>query len=375
VCTFFLISGAIVGSWVARIPAVKESLELSEGSLGAVLFGMASGALFTMVSSGALVARFGSRRMTTASALVLCGLLPAIGLAPDLVSLGVCLILVGAAIGVLDLSMNAHAAVVEMRYRRPLMSSFHAMFSLGGMAGAAAGGLVAGAGVPPGPHFTGAAALSAAAALLASIGLLAEPGERQVDAPIVARPRGSLAPLGLIAFCVLLAEGAMADWSAVYLRSALAQSPGVAAAGFTAFSLAMAAGRLAGDVVALRLGSARVVRLGASLAGVGLAGALLAPSVLVAVAGFGLVGLGLATTFPLVLSAAGRTEIAPQATSLAAVAGSGYFGLLVGPATIGFVAELLGLRAALGLVVALCAVAAILAGHVGASAYARMPAS
>jgi MFS family permease len=376
VLVLFFLDGATLGSWVARIPAIKESLGLGEGALGMALFAMAVGALAAMLASGALVAQVGSRRATSASALLLCCLLPLPAVAPNLLALAASLAAMGVAVGVLDLSMNAQAVIVERCYRRPLMSSFHALFSIGGMAGAAVGGLVAARGVAPGPHFVAVGAGCALLALAASAGLLDEPGERTIDAPLLALPRGPLAALGLIAFCALLAEGAMADWSAVYLREALATSPALAAMGFTAFSVAMAVGRLGGDVATARLGPAGVVRLGASGAAVGLAGALLASTPLLAVCGLAVVGLGLATVFPLALRAAGRTvETSPPATRLAAVAGAGYTAFLVGPPVIGFVAEVTGLRAALALVVALCALAALYARRLGEPAPAEATAS
>ena len=276
--------------------------------------------------------------------------------------------LVGASVDLLDVSTNAHASTVEKGYGRRIMSSFHAAFSFGGLAGAASGGLIASAGVGIVPHLLGITALSAVASALVYAALLpAEADRGEAGAPTFARPSRALVRLGVISFCVLLGEGAMADWSAVYLRNSLETGPGLAAAGYAVFSLTMATGRLFGDRLADALGPVALVRLGGIAAAVGLASGLLVATPASALVGFAGVGPGLSVIFPMALGAAGHAQ-GGAGPAIAAVSTAGYFGFLVGPPTIGFVAEGTSLGAALFLVVALCASVAVLAGAVGRTA-------
>ena len=364
----FAVNGLCFASFGVRIPAVQENLSLGEGLLGIALLGFAFGSLPAMPVAGWLSSRFGSRPVVGASALLLPGAFVLAAVAPGLPTLLAALVLVGAVTGVLDVSMNAHASTVEKGYGRRIMSSFHAAYSLGGLAGAAIGGLVASAGVGVAPHLLGVSALSAAAAALACTALLPASADRgETSDPAFARPTRALVGLGVISFCVLLGEGAMADWSAVYLSTVLATGPGFAAAGYAAFSLTMAAGRLFGDRLADALGPATLVRLGGVVAAAGLAFGLLVATPPAALVGFAGVGLGLSVVFPTALGAAGRAK-GGAGPAIAAVSTTGYFGFLVGPPTIGFLAEGTDLGTALSLIVVLSATVALLAGAVGRAA-------
>ncbi|CAN5861571.1 MFS transporter [soil metagenome] len=359
----FFVNGVIIGTWVVRIPAIKDELGLGEGLLGLALLGAAFGALLAMPLVGALVSRFGSRRVvgTTALLLALSLILPA--LAPSLLFLVLALVMVGAANGGLDVSMNAQAVAVERGYGRPIMSSFHAAWSFGGIAGAALGGLLASRGVGPLPHFSVVAVLTAIAFACAYGALLPSQADASEEgAPAFARPTRALFGLGVMAFCVLLGEGAMGDWSAVYLDDTLRTGPGFAAAGYAAFSLSMAFGRLFGDKLTERLGPVTLVRSCGALAAVGLGIALAAAQPLVALVGFACAGAGFSIVFPTALSAAGRTRNMATGPALAAVSTAAYTGFLIGPPFIGFLAELTGLGYALYLVVALSAVIIVFAG-------------
>ena len=374
VLAVFFFNGFAIASWFVRIPAVRNDLSLSEGLLGVALLGVAVGAMASMPVAGALASRFGSRRVVGATALLLAVSLVPPALAPNLFFLVLALVLLGAANGALDVSMNAQAVAVEGRYGRPIMSSFHAAFSFGGLAGAASGGLVASLGLGVLSHFSAVAALTAVANLAALRPLLpasADAGSH--GAPAYARPTLALLGLGVISFCVLLGEGAMADWSAVYLEGTLETGPGLAAAGYAAFSLAMAFGRLFGDGFTQRLGPARLVRLGGALAAVGLGVALAVGEPYIALAGFACAGAGFSIIFPAALSAAGRTKDMAAGPALAAVSTAGYFGFLVGPPTIGLIAEALGLGAALYVVVLLSAAIVVLARTVGGADVKESP--
>ena len=248
VLAVFFTNGVVIGTWVVRIPAIKESLGLGEGLLGVALLGAAVGALIAMPVVGALVSRFGSRRVVGISALALSVVLLTPGLASNLLLLVLALVMLGAANGGLDVAMNAQAVAVERGYGRPIMSSFHAAWSFGGLGGAALGGLLASMGVGPIPHFAAVAVLAAIAFAVVYGALLPSGADASEEGtPAFARPTRALLGLGIISFCVLLGEGAMGDWSAVYLDDTLRTGPGFAAAGYAAFSLSMAFGRLFGD--------------------------------------------------------------------------------------------------------------------------------
>jgi MFS family permease len=364
VLAVFFTNGVVIGTWVVRIPAIKDRLGLSEGLLGVVLLGAAVGALVAMPVVGALVSRFGSRRIVGVSALALTVALLTPGLAPSLPLLVLAVALLGAANGGLDVAMNAQAVAVEQGYGRSIMSSFHAAWSFGGLGGAALGGLLASWGIGPLPHFSAVAVLATIAFVAAYGALLPSAADASEEGtPAFARPTRALLGLGIISFCVLLGEGAMGDWSAVYLDDTLRTGPGFAAAGYAAFSLSMAFGRLFGDRFTELLGPVTLVRTCGAIAAVGLGIALAAAQPLVALAGFACAGAGFSIVFPTALSAAGRTG-GPTGPALAAVTTAAYTGFLVGPPFIGFLAELTGLGYSLYLVVALSTAVIILAGAV-----------
>ena len=367
VLAIFFLNGVGIATWVVRIPAVKERLYLSAGLLGLALLAVAVGALASMVFTGSLISRLGSRPVVGATALLFAFALVPPSLSPNLPLLALSLVLLGAANGALDVSMNAQAVAIEKEYGKPIMSSFHAAFSVGGLAGAIGGGLIASLGVGVTPHFLGAAVAIALGVIVARRAML--PAE--VDAggseggPAFARPTRALLGLGMISFCALLGEGAVGDWSAVYLKSSLGTGPGFAATGYAAFSLMMVAGRITGDRLTGYLGPARLVRLGGAVAAVGLGLSLAVGHPLVALAGFASAGAGFSIVFPLALSAAGRTKGTAPGPALAAVSTLGYTGFLAGPPIIGFLAQLLDLGAALYVVVLLSAAIVPLAGAVG----------
>ena len=362
VVAVFAANGAMFGNWAVRIPAVKAHLDLSNASLGAALLVPALGALISMPLTGALSARVGSRTATAATGLVFVLVPVLLGLAPSLPWLVPALFVFGLAFGGLDVAMNAQAVSVERALGRPVMSSFHAAFSAGAMIGSLTGAAGAAAGLPVAAHLglVGLVLLAVCAPLLPAM-LRQEPSAEPAG-PLFAWPRGRLVPLAAIALVVLLAEGAVADWSAVHLRQDLDAAPGVAGLAFTAFSLTMVCGRLAGDRVVAAAGRARTV-LGSALIGVaGGAAVVLASSVGVAVVGFAALGVGLACVVPLVFVAAAGNDPHPG-PALAAVSTPGYVGFLIGPPLIGGLAEVVGLGTALALLPLLLAGVALLAGR------------
>jgi fucose permease len=347
--TLFFANGCGLGSWVPHIPEVKLAHGLSEGALGLALLVIAVGAVAALPVAGALTARFGSRPVSRGAALWFCAVLPLPLLAPDMTFLLASFILLGTGSGALDVSMNAHAVLIEERYGRPIMSSFHGLFSLGGLVGSALAGGAMELGLPPAEHLATTAAILAVTVLIAWPGLLPTSPAGDVG-PLFVVPRGELVVFGTIALIALMAEGAIGDWSAVYIRMDLGAAPSTAAYGFAAFSLTMAIGRFSGDRLVASLGAVAVL-VGSALIGAGaLAAALITAHPMAAVVGFAGMGLGLSNIIPIVFSAAGRLPGLAPGIGIAAVSTTGYFGFLAGPPLIGLVAEVSSLPIGLGVV-------------------------
>lgn len=351
VSAIFFVNGFCFASWVPHIPTVQARLGLSTGQLGLALLGVAAGALVAMPLTGALVARWGSRAVTLASSLLYCPLVALPVNAPSLAWLAALLVAFGAANGAMDVAMNAHAVAVEKKLGRTVMSSFHALFSLGGLMGSGSAILLLSLGLTPTVHMACAGGLALLAVLASARTLLPASADEGGSAHAFALPRGPMLWLGGVSFFVLMSEGAMADWSAVYLRNSLQSTAGLAGAGYAVFSLAMAAGRLTGDRLVTALGPVRLVRAGGALAAVGLGGALLLHHPVAAMIGFGCVGLGLSNLVPVLFSAAGRLKGSAAGVAIAAVSTTGYGGFLAGPPMVGFLADHLGLPGALAVLV------------------------
>jgi MFS family permease len=362
VTVVFGLNGVIFGSWAARIPAVRDRLGLGDGELGLALACIAVGAILAMPVAGALAARHGSRVVTRASLALTCVVAAVLSAAPSLAAFGALCVCFGATFGSLDVSMNAHGVAVENRFGRPILAGFHGAFSLGGLLGAGLGALAAGAGIDVRVHLAATAGACAVIGLLWSRRFLpgAEDATGRGD-PIFVRPPRRLWALGGLAFACLLIEGATADWSAVYLRDELGASAAVAALGFTSFSVTMTLGRVFGDRLVERLGPVTLVRFGGLVAAGGFGLALLAGRPAAAMFGCACLGAGMASVVPIVFRAAGAVPGVTAGVALAAVSSTGYLGFVVGPPTIGGLAELIGLPAALGVLVALATVVASLA--------------
>ncbi|HEY2584233.1 MAG TPA: MFS transporter [Tepidisphaeraceae bacterium] len=362
--TAFFLDGMTFATWVSRIPAVQERLHLRNATLGVALLMMSLGALLTMPLMGRLVARRGSRVGTVLAVAVFGAALPGPGVATGVITLGLALFAAGVGFGAVNVAANAQAVAVERRYGRPIMGSFHATFSFGGIVGAILGSLAAARAVPPVVHFAVVGMIVVVVAFLLGPVLIQDPPTAVPQAG--QSHKGSVFLfLGIIAFCTSMGEGAMSDWSAVFLRQVSRSPASVAALGFAAFSVSMTLGRLLADRVTIALGPAGIVRLGGLLAGTGLFVAMLLPAAATALGGFALVGLGLSALIPTIFSAAGRVPGVAPSVAIATVATTGYFGFLSGPPLIGLSSEVVSLRWAVGLVVIACGVAIALARHVG----------
>jgi MFS family permease len=374
---YFLLHGLIVGTWVSRIPGVQSNLHLSNGVLGVTLLSSAIGAMVCIPVTGFLLTRFGNRRVTGGATAFFAMSLVLPGLAFNAPSLGLALFFFGGLASAMDVSMNAHGVEVENLLGKPTMSRFHGMFSLGAMISAAIGGLTASRGVTPLALFVVSATLYASIAFCIWPLLLksrpAAHGMKEHRLPISKIPK-VLWALSAIGFCILLSEGAMADWTAVYLKQALSSGPGQAAAGYSGFSAAMAIFRFLGDWITARLGAFRTVLWGSLVGAVGLLWSLAVHSPALALPGFAAVGIGFSVIIPLVFGSGGRVPGIHPGAGIATVTGIGYVGFIVGPPTIGFAAQLFTLRYGLGVVVVCCLISAVLSPAIqGLSAGGKQP--
>jgi MFS family permease len=358
VAAVFLANGIVIGSWAALIPRVEAQLGIGHATLGLALLCMALGALVAMPIGGAAIARLGSAAVTRASTAVWCLTFPLAVAAPSPVLLAAALFVFGAANGVLDVAMNAHGVLVENRIRRPVMSSFHGMFSLGGLLGAALAAVVM-AKMSAVGFAVLVAVVAAALAAPAFLAFLPSGADRGAGGSAFALPSRAALGLGALCFLAMTSEGAVLDWSALHLEGSLEVGAGLAATGFAAYSATMAAGRFLGDWLRGHFGAVALVRSSALLATVGLLAALVVPVPLVAIAGFAVSGLGLSNLVPIFFGAAGRIPGESAGASIAAVATVGYCGFLTGPPVIGLAAEATNLRLALGLIVLACLAIAI----------------
>jgi MFS family permease len=363
VAASFLIHSTVSGTWAPRLPAIKESLDLSDGELGTALVGLAIGLVVGTRLAGVPVDRFGSRPMMRAGFPLLAGTLLLPGLAQSGTTLFAALLVLGIASGALDVAMNAQGIEVERRLGRPILSGLHGLWSVGLGIGAGVAAIAAAIDAGPLEHFAVVAAVLAVASLVFLRGLL--PADRLRAADGSEEPRihvpwtPALVLLGVIAFCSFVGEGAASDWSAVYLTQELDSSPALGAVAFAAFAVTMAIARFAADPLRTKLGNVVLVRGGSLTAAVGLGVALLVHEPAAGIIGFALLGLGLAPVVPIAFSAAG--DLDPRATGVLVgrVATIGYVGSVAGPIMIGWLAEFTSLRASLGLVVLLAIVIAI----------------
>lgn len=348
VASLFLVNGAIMGAWAPQIPQILPRHGIQEAVMGLLLLGLGLGAVSAMLFAGRLIHRFGSVPVVLGFAVALIAVFPLVALAPTLPTLALAMFALGAAAGCMDVAMNANAVEVERALGRAIMSSSHGFWSLGGFAGAALGGwLIAATGA-----VTQAVLVSVALALIIALAVPflyhapktheAEGGEAPRPSVLPRSPRVWL--LGLTALLCMTPEGAIMDWSALYLIDDLGIGTGAAGLGFALFSGAMATMRFAGDAVRNRFGAVRTLRVSALVAAVAMIAASLAPTPGLAMLAFAVAGLGIANTVPILFSAAGNLQGMSPGAGLATVTMVGYAGILVAPSTIGYIAEHAGFR-------------------------------
>ncbi|MFD4553209.1 MFS transporter [Streptomyces sp. NPDC058469] len=384
---FFALDGFIFAGWVVRIPAIKAQTGASASTLGLALLGVSAGAVITMMLTGRLCHRYGNHQVTVACAVLLSLSVSLPPLTHSPLTLGLVLLIFGAAYGGINVAFNSAAVDLVRAMRRPIMPSFHAAFSLGGMVGAGLGGLVAGV-LTPTQHLFGLTVIGLFVTAVVGRNLLrlqppappaspaplapppdsptepkqetasrVEPKQEAAPRRLNTRTRGLVFTFGLIALCTAFGEGALADWSALHLEQDLDATAGAAASGYSCFALAMTAGRLSGTRLLERLGRTRTLVSGGTTAALGMLLGALAPTLWAAVLGFVITGLGLANLFPVAVERAG-TLAGPDGVAIASTLG--YGGMLLGPPAIGFMADWYSLPAALTSVAVLAAVAALI---------------
>lgn len=362
---YFALNGFLMGMWVVHIPAVEHRVGISHAVLGWLLLLLGGGASAGMQVIGPLTDRFGARAVVPASAALCSAAVVLPGLATNVWMLGTALLVFGFGNGCLDVSMNAHAVQVERGYRRPVMSAFHASFSIGGVLAALVGARTLSWGWSPVVTLGAAVALGLAGTALGAPALLPPERAHAVNAPL-ARPRRRtprrIWVLAALALMLMLCEGVANDWSVLHLRDVLDAPAATAALAYGAFSTAMTVGRLFADRVAARFGPVAIVRYGASMAALGLTTAALSPWIPLALAGWAVFGIGMSGCIPQLFSAAGHTDQNAAGANVSRVAGLGYLGMLAGPAIIGPLTHFIPLNLTFFLPAAFCVIAACTAG-------------
>jgi predicted MFS family arabinose efflux permease len=346
----FFIAGLSMATWAPLVPYAKARIGMDEGVLGLLLLCLGIGSIVTMPLAGALVGRLGCRLVIVAAVVLLCLTLPLLAWASSLPLLVVALLAFGVGIGAVDVSMNIQAIIVERASGRPMMSGFHGLFSLGGMVGAAGVTALLGAGAPP-----LIATLVIIAGIVAALAMAAPhllPYGSKSEGPAFALPRGIVLFIGTLCFVVFMTEGAILDWSAVFLTSVRGMANSYAGLGYAAFALTMTTGRLSGDRIVQRFGGTNIIIFGGLCAAVGFTLAVLIPFWQAALVGYALVGVGCSNIVPVLFTSVGRQTVMPENVAVPAITTLGYAGILCGPAAIGFVAHAASLSVAF-LIVAL----------------------
>lgn len=349
----FFLNGFVYANWASRLPRIQEQYAADNGTIGMVLLAMSVGAVAAMPFTGWVIIKKGSRSVTLASVCLYCLLIPLIPLMAHLAPLVMLFVLIGIANGTLDIAMNAQAVIVEQRYKRPIMTSFHAFFSIGMASGAWCGALFAELSKGLAFHFAVVSAVSLLLVLWVRFNLVPDKPARDnhTDDPVFRIPNRSLLSVGLIAFCCMLGEGAISDWSVNYMEN-FAKAPKVfAPLALSAFGTAMTLGRLFGDRFRARWGDGVLIAAGSIIATTGIGMALALPTPYIALTGFFLVGVGLSTIVPITYSIAGNSRDLPSGVGLAMVTTVGYSGFLFGPPLIGILADTFNLRIALLVIV------------------------
>ena len=339
----FFLAGLCFASWASRIVTVQQTLHMSDAGLGAVLFSLPVGLMLSLPFSGWIITVIGSRKLLIAALITYGVALIGLSLAQNVVQLITCLVCFGFSSNAVNISVNTQAVAAEVLYEKPIMASFHGLWSLAGFTGAGIGTFMIAHSITPFNHFLFIASFIVAMIIIAARYLKND--KVTSGGPVFVMPDSSLIKLGLIAMCSMMCEGAMFDWSVIYFKKVVTAPTALIGAGFTAFMCTMAGGRFIADWFAKRYGLKRILQVSGSLTVTGLLIAVIFPYFYTAMAGFLLVGAGVSSVVPMVYSAAGRSKTMQPGVALAAVSTIGFIGFLFGPPIIGFIAGLATLRA------------------------------
>ena len=357
---FFSVNSIFFGSWITRLPDIQERIGIGEGELGLALLGLPLGSVSVMPFISYFIQKYGAGRVTVFISIIFCIISTLPVFATSLLGLFIILILVGISTGAMDIAMNASAAIVEEKKGYPIMSTCHGLWSLGGMIGAASTSILAGLDISGKIQMVVLAFILFGIIAWLSKTMLKVKESQTEKARIFVLPRGILVGLAFIAFCIMLGESAIMDWSTIYLRKSLNTEVMLAGMGFAGFSFTMALGRFYGDILITKWGSKKLVLLGLIIAISGVLVALIIQNSIVAIFGFTFAGFGFSCLVPAVYISAAKVPGVSAGEGLASVASLGYFGLFVGPPTIGMIAEDYGLNIGLGVVILLLTIAFII---------------
>lgn len=345
--TTFFIAGFAIASWAPLVPFVKDRLAINDASLGMLLLSLGIGSLLTMPLAGLLTSKLGCRTVILMAGILLCLVLPMLTQADTLPLMAIALLFFGAAIGMIDVSMNIQAVIVEQASGQAMMSGFHGFFSVGGIAGAGGVSALLWLGLSPVMAILAMVALVLILLALAQSHLLRT--TKQADkTPLFVIPRGGIMFIGLLCFIMFLAEGAILDWSALFLNAERGLNSAQAGIGYAAFSVAMTLGRLNGDRIVNALGRYAILAGGSLCAALGLLLTISIDSAITSIFGFVMVGIGASNVVPILFSIAGNQKIMPANLAIAAITTVGYAGILIGPTLLGFIAQISSLAMAFG---------------------------
>lgn len=356
VCTFFFINGFLYGNWTSRLPTIQSFYDISNSVLGGLLFTMAIGAVIAMPFSGFLTTRYGSKTITQVGGIASCIIIPYLVFTPNLIVVSIAFFLLGLCVGATDVAMNGQAVFVERAYKRPIMSSFHAVFSIGMALGAGSGALFAKFDISLLSHLTLVAVSGGIACIIAAFYLIddtpdLDQSDEGKDGFIL--PTKAILPLGIVAFCCMAGEGAMTDWSAIFMNQVVGQSEFFSAIAFGVFATAMTIGRVFGDYFSAKFGKYKLLIYNSIFSILGLGIVLLFATTWTTLIGLFLVGLGLSTIVPIVYSSAGNMKNVEPSVGIAMATTIGYAGFFIGPPTIGFLSDAFDLRIGLGFILML----------------------
>jgi MFS family permease len=364
VSSFFFLAGICFASWASRIPDIQAKLQLNSAALGGVLLCLPIGLITSLPVAGFLVAKYGSRIIVMMAAILYSATLPMLGFANSTSHLMITLFVFGFGGNMFNISVNTQAVGTEKLYHKPIMASFHGLWSMAGFTGAAVGTLMVHLHVVPPYHFLCITALAVVILIIFSGKLIRKDVNQDRQQPIFAKPDKSIFNFGLIAFCSMICEGAMFDWSGIYFAKVVRPDPTLVTVGYTAFMCTMATGRFIGDWVAFRLGMKKMLQLSGILTASGLLLAVFFPWFITATTGFLIVGAGVSSVIPMIYSAAGRSKEMSPGVAIAAVSTIGYLGFLFGPPFIGFIAQVTSLRISFGLIAVMGTLIAVIASKI-----------